>query len=135
MYNLICNKGLLFSKHLWPGLWKWTIVKTLLYAYSYIYSNCVQNCFWNVLTMVQIRSQLTVKTSQNNSFVYTQLLNMHNYSMRMQNCFLICFNSGFFTSQVTIILTEVVPFCKSDYRERNERIHHFAYRRLVSMIN
>ena len=29
--------------------------------------------------------------------------------------FLICFNSGFFTNQVTNILTEVVPFCKSGH--------------------
>ena len=38
---------------------------------------------------------------------------MHNYSICMQNCFLSCFNRGFFTNQVTNLLTEVVPFCKS----------------------
>ena len=33
----------------------------------------------------------------------------------MQNCCLVCFNSGVLTNQVTYILTEVVPFCKSSH--------------------
>ena len=41
---------------------------------------------------------------------------MYNYSICMQNCFLICFNGGFFTNQVTNVLTEVVPFCKSGHK-------------------
>ena len=40
------------------------------------------------------------------------------------NCFLICFDSVFFTNQVTNILTEVVPFCKSGH------IYIYIYKKL-----
>ena len=33
----------------------------------------------------------------------------------MEKCFLKCFNRDFFTNQVTNVLTEVVPFCKSGH--------------------
>ena len=53
--DLICTKGSLLSKHLWPDLWKKQLLKhqkTVLYTYSCYYSMCIQNCFWYVLTVV-----------------------------------------------------------------------------------
>ena len=40
--------------------------------------------------------KLLLKHIKKKGFVYIQLLYMHNYSICIQNCFLICFNSGFF---------------------------------------
>ena len=39
------------------------------------------------------------------------------------NCLLICFNSVFFTNQVTNVWTEVVPFCKSGHVLYNQQRH------------
>ena len=48
----------------------------------------------NICDLICEKSSLW-KHLKKNSFVYIQLLYMHNYSICMQNCFLICFNSGF----------------------------------------
>ena len=60
--DLICNKGPLLAKHLWPNLWKGTTVKTsqnhfcihtvAIYAELFIVTLSIQNCFWGILTMV-----------------------------------------------------------------------------------
>ena len=39
--------------------------------------------------------------------------------MCIPNCFWVCFNSVFFINQVTNVLTEVVPFCKSGHKFLN----------------
>ena len=40
---------------------------------------------------------------------------MHNSNCMYTELFLCCFNSGFFSYQVTNVLTEVVPSCKSGH--------------------
>ena len=54
---------------------------------------------------------------------------MHNYSTCMQKCLLLCFNSVFFTNQVTYVVTEVVPFCKSGHKYSKQ--HWFSARQLL----
>ena len=58
-----------------------------------------------------------------NSFVYIQLLYIHNYSVCIQNCFLRCFNSVFLTNQAMTVLIEVVPFCKSGHTHTHTHTH------------
>ena len=37
--------------------------------------------------------------------------------------FLLCFNNVFFTNQVTNVVTEVVPFCKSGHTHTHTHIY------------
>ena len=41
--------------------------------------------------------------------------------------FLRCFNSGLFTNQVTNVLTEVVPFCKSGHIYNVDMFRYLIY--------
>ena len=65
--------------------------------------------------VISLLNKLLLKHLKHLGFVYIQLIHMHNYSTCMQNCFLLCINSVFSTNQVTNVVTEVVPFCKSGH--------------------